>query len=101
VSFEVAEGDRQGGPDQPPAVDVASQLAAQLESCLFEVEQLLGREVDGHLLVVLDASAQGLRRRPRIGRCGGVLSGRSGAEELVRTRQIHAPGHRLNTSRAS
>src|SRR5690606_24861937 len=81
------------------AVDLATGERSQLEPRLLDREQLVAGQVDRHLLVVLDAPAAGRRYGRGVVATGATRCGRS--EELVRTGQVHASGHRCSTSLAS
>ena len=119
LALEVGQRDRDRLADQPAAVDGQPVVAAQRQPGVLEVEQLVGGDVDGHLLVVPDPAARasrgspasaGLRRRLLGGlaagsaapRVGSASSGTTvGAEQVVGRRQAHASRQRASTSLAS
>ena len=96
---EIGQRHRDGGPHQTPAVD-AHPEPAQPQPGLLDVEELVGGDVDGHLLVVPDPAAGGARRL-RDADDGIVLLGRGRPEQLVGRRQAHSSRQRASTSLAS
>ena len=92
-----------------PRSTASALVAPQREAGVLDVEQLVGRHVDGHLLVVPDPAA-GLALGGSARRGCSAASGSSGrravigavaAEEVVGGGQAHTSRHRTATSLAS
>ena len=69
LGLEVRQHERQRLPDHPAPVDGEAVLAAQRETGVLDVEQLVGGDVDRHLLVV-SHPATGLARSGGLGVVG-------------------------------
>src|SRR3954470_13427348 len=61
VGLEVGQRDREGLPDESATVDGQPLVTSQREPGVLDVEQLVGGDVDGHLLVVTDPAARPAR----------------------------------------
>ena len=125
VGVEVGQHQRDRLADQPAAVDGQPVVAAQRQPRVLDVEQLVGGDVDGHLLVVPDpatrtvlrpAASDAGRARPARGparaeqvalgqvledgvllrRCGGT-----GRRPWAGSPVVARFGHRASTSLAS